>query len=92
MINTLYCQLVPLLIESLTLCDELLVLWSLTSLKLLLETKHDVFSDNIQSIIPRLLHLSTHRIMVINCAILNFFLIIILPLCKFYVFQCYNRM
>ncbi|XP_026830696.1 MMS19 nucleotide excision repair protein homolog isoform X2 [Ooceraea biroi] len=56
-------KLVPLLIESLTLSDEHLVLWSLTSLKLLLDTKHDIFSDNIQCVIPRLLQLSTHRMM-----------------------------
>jgi len=61
----LCCQLVPLLIESLSLNNEHLVSWTLTSFKLLLDTKHDVFSDNLQCVIPRLMQLSTHRIMVI---------------------------
>ncbi|XP_011641202.1 MMS19 nucleotide excision repair protein homolog isoform X2 [Pogonomyrmex barbatus] len=64
-------ELVPLLIESLSLNDERLVLWTLTSFKLLLDTKHDVFSDNIQCVIPRLMHLSTHRIMSVRIAALE---------------------
>lgn len=65
LINALCCQLVPLLIESLSLNNEHLVLWTLTSFKLLLDTKHDVFSDNLQCVVPRLIQLSMHSIMVI---------------------------
>ncbi|XP_024882237.1 MMS19 nucleotide excision repair protein homolog [Temnothorax curvispinosus] len=64
-------ELVPLLIESLSLSNEHLVLWTLTSFKLLLDTKHDVFSDNLQCVIPRLMQLSTHRIMGVRIAALE---------------------
>ncbi|XP_012522997.2 MMS19 nucleotide excision repair protein homolog [Monomorium pharaonis] len=64
-------KLVPLLIESLSLSNEYLVLWTLMSFKLLLDTKHDVFSDNLQCIIPRLMQLSTHRIMGVRIAALE---------------------
>lgn len=64
-------ELVPLLIESLSLNNEHLVLWALTSFKLLLDTKHDVFSDNLQCVIPRLMQLSTHRIMDVRIAALE---------------------
>ncbi|KAL0109927.1 hypothetical protein PUN28_013521 [Cardiocondyla obscurior] len=61
-------ELVPLLIESLSLNNERLVLWTLTSFKLLLDTKHEIFSDNLQCVIPRLLQLSTYRLMDIRIA------------------------
>ncbi|XP_067215509.1 MMS19 nucleotide excision repair protein homolog isoform X2 [Linepithema humile] len=64
-------ELVPLLIESLSLNDEHLVTWTLISLKLLLDTKHDVFSDNAQCVIPRLLQLSTFRSMKVRIAALE---------------------
>ncbi|EGI62396.1 MMS19 nucleotide excision repair protein-like protein [Acromyrmex echinatior] len=64
-------NLVPLLIESLSLSNEYLVLWTLMSFKLLLDTKHDVFSDNLQCVIPRLIQLSTHRIMDVRIAVLE---------------------
>ncbi|KYN36651.1 MMS19 nucleotide excision repair protein like protein [Trachymyrmex septentrionalis] len=64
-------ELVPLLIESLSLSNEYLVLWTLMSFKLLLDTKHDVFSDNVQCVIPRLMQLSTHRIMGVRIAVLE---------------------
>lgn len=64
-------ELVPLLIESLSLSNEHLVLWTLISLKLFLNTKHDVFSDNLQCVIPRLMQLSMHRIMGVRIAALE---------------------
>ncbi|XP_018400128.1 PREDICTED: MMS19 nucleotide excision repair protein homolog [Cyphomyrmex costatus] len=64
-------ELVPLLIESLSLSNEHLVLWALKSFKLLLDTKHDVFSDKLQCVIPRLMQLSLHRIMGIRIAVLE---------------------
>ncbi|XP_011871479.1 PREDICTED: MMS19 nucleotide excision repair protein homolog [Vollenhovia emeryi] len=64
-------ELVPLLVESLSLSNEHLVLWTLTSFKLLLDTKHDVFADNLQCVIPRLMQLSTHRIMGVRIAALE---------------------
>ncbi|XP_029667958.1 MMS19 nucleotide excision repair protein homolog [Formica exsecta] len=63
--------LVPLLIESLALSNEYLILRTLTSLKLLLDTKHDIFFDNVQCVIPRLMQLSAHRIMGVRIAALE---------------------
>ncbi|XP_050484310.1 MMS19 nucleotide excision repair protein isoform X1 [Bombus huntii] len=64
-------KLVPLLIESLSLENEQLIFLTLTTLNLLLETKHSIFSDMIQSFIPRLLKLSTYRIMRVRIAALD---------------------
>ncbi|KAM0734168.1 MMS19 nucleotide excision repair protein [Formica fusca] len=64
-------ELVPLLIESLALSNEYLILRTLTSLKLLLDTKHDIFFDNVQCVIPRLMQLSAHRIMGVRIAALE---------------------
>lgn len=72
LIDVLCCQLVPLLIESLSLNNERLVLWTLTSFKLLLGNKHNVFSEKLQCVIPRLMELSTHSIMVILYITFNF--------------------
>ena len=64
-------KLVPLLIESLCLDNEQLIHSALTILKLLLETKHDIFSENIQRFIQRLLNLSTYEKMKIRIAALE---------------------
>ncbi|KAK1125132.1 hypothetical protein K0M31_006471 [Melipona bicolor] len=64
-------KLVPLLIESLSLDNEQIILLTLTTLNLLLETKHSIFSDKIQSFVPRLLKLSTYRMMRIRIAALE---------------------
>lgn len=64
--------MVPLLIESLCLDNEQLIHSTLTTLKLLLETKHAIFSENIQCLIPRLLDLSTYKKMVIFYKIIKY--------------------
>ncbi|XP_014487511.1 PREDICTED: MMS19 nucleotide excision repair protein homolog [Dinoponera quadriceps] len=64
-------ELVPLLIETLSLNDVQLVLWALRSLKFLINTKHIVLSDNVQCIIPRLLQLTTEEIMDIRIVALE---------------------
>ena len=51
--------------ESLSLDNEQVIFLTLTTLNLLLETKHSIFCDKIQSFIPSLLKLSTYRMMVI---------------------------
>nr|XP_033340790.1 MMS19 nucleotide excision repair protein homolog [Megalopta genalis] len=56
-------KLVPLLIESLSLDNEQLIFSTLTTLKVLLETKHVIFSDKAQCFIPKLLKLITYTTM-----------------------------
>ncbi|XP_078052901.1 MMS19 nucleotide excision repair protein isoform X2 [Augochlora pura] len=56
-------KLVPLLIESLSLDNEQLIFSTLLALKVLLETKHIIFSDKAQCFIPKLLKLITYRTM-----------------------------
>lgn len=75
----------PLLIESLSLNDMQLVLWTLRSLKFLINTKHDILSNNVQCIIPRLLQLTMKEIMVITY--IGFDLFKIIP---FYYKTSYN--
>ncbi|EFN81695.1 MMS19 nucleotide excision repair protein-like protein [Harpegnathos saltator] len=64
-------RLVPLLIESLSLSDVQLILWTLRSLKSLINSKHDIFSNNVQCIIPRLLQLATRESMNVRIAVLE---------------------
>ncbi|KAK0162859.1 hypothetical protein PV327_006601 [Microctonus hyperodae] len=64
-------QLVPLLIESLSLDNGQLILSTLKTLKLLLETKNEIFIEQIQSFISRCLKLSTHPKMHVRIAALN---------------------
>lgn len=64
-------DLVLILFESLSLDNEQLVLSTLTVLKLLLDTKHKIFSDKMQSFLPKLLQLSTHKSMNIRIVALD---------------------
>ncbi|XP_015188175.1 PREDICTED: MMS19 nucleotide excision repair protein homolog [Polistes dominula] len=64
-------DLVLILFESLSLDNEQLVLSTLTVLKLLLNTKHTIFSDKMQSFLPKLLQLTTHKSMNIRIVALD---------------------
>ncbi|OAD54066.1 MMS19 nucleotide excision repair protein like protein, partial [Eufriesea mexicana] len=64
-------KLVPLLIESLSLDNEQLIFVTLTMLNLLLESKHNIFSDKIQCFIPRLLKLFMYKTMKVRIAALE---------------------
>ncbi|XP_015111644.1 MMS19 nucleotide excision repair protein homolog [Diachasma alloeum] len=64
-------KIVPSLVESLSMESNQLLLSTLTTLEQLLNTKHDIFIEQIQSFIPRCLNLSTHPKMQIRIAALN---------------------
>ncbi|KAF7410203.1 hypothetical protein HZH68_004584 [Vespula germanica] len=64
-------ELVFLLIESLSLDNGQLVLSALIVLKLLLDTKNEIFADKMQCFIPKLLELSTYKLMDIRITALD---------------------
>ncbi|XP_076759252.1 MMS19 nucleotide excision repair protein isoform X1 [Xylocopa sonorina] len=64
-------KLGPLLMESISLDNEQLIFSTLTTLKLLLETKHVIFIDKIDYFIPRFLTLSTYNTMRVRIAALD---------------------
>ncbi|KAI4493219.1 hypothetical protein M0802_009507 [Mischocyttarus mexicanus] len=64
-------DLVLILYESLSLDNGQLVLSTLKVLKLLLDTKNEIFSDKIQSFLPKLLQLSTNKSMDIRIVALD---------------------
>ncbi|XP_043268206.1 MMS19 nucleotide excision repair protein [Venturia canescens] len=71
--------LVPLLVESLTLDDGQLLLSTLKTLKLLLETKHHIFLNQIHCFIPKCLQLATYKKMNVRIAALD----CLLSYCKY---------
>lgn len=64
-------KLVSLLVESLSLDNEQLLFSTLITLKVLLETKHPVFSDKAQCFIPRFFTLSIYKTMRVRIAALE---------------------
>ncbi|XP_076650340.1 MMS19 nucleotide excision repair protein isoform X2 [Halictus rubicundus] len=64
-------KLVPLLIESLSLDNERLIFSTLITLKVLLETRHVIFSDKAQCFIPKFLKLISYKTMRVRIAILE---------------------
>ncbi|KAK2586153.1 hypothetical protein KPH14_001420 [Odynerus spinipes] len=64
-------ELVILLIESLSLDNGQLVLSALVVLKLLLDTKNNIFADKMQCFIPKLLELSTYQSMGVRITALD---------------------
>lgn len=64
-------QLVPLLMESIALDNSQLILSSLVTLKVLLDTKHIIFTEQAQHFIPKFLSLTTHKAMKVRTAALE---------------------
>ncbi|XP_023290256.1 MMS19 nucleotide excision repair protein homolog isoform X2 [Orussus abietinus] len=64
-------ELVSLLQESLNLHNTQLVLSTLIALKLLLDTNNEIFADQVQNFIPKLLNLSTYKEMNVRMAALE---------------------